>query len=102
MRIDFVGYEFQQDKCKKVYVNDLVIVVENLVVIGEERKWEQQYYDFLCSNVCSGKNDFHYVQATMKWMVEHKLFDGVKQVVLFSDNAGKHFKNCITVEYLMY
>ena len=102
MRIDFVGYEFQQDKCKKVYVNDLVIVVEKLVEVGGERKWERQYYDFLCSDISSGKNDFHYVKAALKWMVEHDLFGEVKQIILFSDNAGKHFKNCNTVEYLMY
>ena len=102
MHIDFVRYEFQQDKCKKVYVNDLVIVVEKLVEVGGERKWEHQYYDFLCSDISSGKNNFHYVKTALKWMVEHDLFGEVKQIILFSDNTGKDFKNYRTVEYLMY
>jgi hypothetical protein len=83
-------------------MNDLVVVVEDLVVKDGKREWVRKYLDFLCSDANSGKNDFHYVRAVFQWLTKQKVFEGKSQVLLFSDNASKHFKNCSTVKYLMH
>ena len=56
----------------------------------------------MCSDHQSGKNDFHYVRAALKWLIMHRMLDFKKKIVIISDNTGKHFKNCTIVEYVMY
>lgn len=102
IQIDFVGFEFQNGKCDMQYVNDLVVVME----IKEEKAdktiaWRRCYFDFLCSDKFTCKNDFHYVRSTLQWLHENGFFDNCPEIIMSSDNAGKHFKNCYTFEWLV-
>jgi len=100
VRIDFVGFEFQDDKCVKLYVNNLVVILENLVITDGQREWVREYFDFLCSDKATGKNDYHYVHGVFEWLKQFQFFVSTKQMVIVSDNAGKHFKNKATFEYI--
>ena len=101
VRIDFVGFEFTQDKCKERYVNDMVTVVEKLVEVDGVRRWERRYFDFLCSDFKTGKNDFQFVRSVFHWLHEHNVLQEATELYLFSDNAGKHFKNKHTFDVIM-
>ena len=100
VRINFVGFEFQKRKYMEVYVNNLVVIVENLVITNGEREWVQEYFDFLCSDVETGKNDYHFVHAVFEQLKLFGVFKVAKQLYIVSDNAGKHFKNKATFEYI--
>jgi hypothetical protein len=60
----------------------------------------REYLDFLCSDKATGKNDYHYVHGVFEWLREFGYFVNKVGVYIFSDNAGKHFKNKATFEYI--
>jgi len=79
----------------------MVAVVEKLFIEGGERIWKRRYFDFLCSDPRTGKNDFQFVRSVFSWLHDHEVFAGATRLYLFSDNAGKHFKNKHTYDVIM-
>ena len=99
--MDFVGFEFILSKCQVKYVNDLVIVIEHweMDTASSEKVWKRQYLDFFCNNPGSednndsSHNDSHFLCAVFDHLLEQDMLAQFTTIHLFSDNAGKHFKN---------
>ena len=105
--MDFVGFEFTQGKCQIKYVNDLVVVIEHWEVVdGGEKVWKRQYLDFFCDNPGSednndsGRNDSHFLRAVFNHLLDQGVLARFTAIHLFSDNAGKHFKNRHAMRYM--
>ncbi len=42
--------------------------------IANEKQWQRQYFDFLCSDIETGKADHHVVRSALQWFYDNKLF----------------------------
>ena len=49
----------------------------------------------------TGKINYHFVHAVFEWLKLFGFFNAAKLVYIVSDNAGKHFKNKATFEYIV-
>jgi hypothetical protein len=89
--MDFVGFNFNVDKCKTVTVQDLVLVCQT---VSETKEWKYDYHDFIAQD--KSKNDLKYMRTVFKEIERKKIFEGYTDVYIFSDGAGKHFKTSFT------
>ena len=97
--MDFCGFEAKISKCNSKYFNDLVFVLECLQYDQESREyiWHRHYFDTLADSPV-GKNDFYFVRQSLQTILP--MIERFNGIYLFSDNAGKHFKNRRTMRFM--
>jgi hypothetical protein len=78
----------------QIVVMVLVVCVQRLVWDDKTNDFvlETRYYDFVCDDLETRKNDYHFVRAAWIKLVGLLVFDGIHRIRLFSDGASKHFK----------
>jgi hypothetical protein len=78
----------------QIVVMVLVVCVQRLVWDEKTNDFvlETRYYDFVCDDLETRKNDYHFVRAAWIKLVGLLVFDGIHRIRLFSDGASKHFK----------
>lgn len=94
VNFDFVAFNFPIDKCKFYTINDFVLVLE----FKRSGELKREYYDFFCDKSVL-TNNTQFVQTALNWLKDNGFFRRYLSFYFFSDNAQKHFKNRMTVQY---
>ncbi len=106
--LDFVTHNVSNKKSSFVQIQDLVVVCTTKI----DTNYTKQYFDFLADpstvatgvDIAPGKSssiDFYFVRECLEWIVGNSILESKKRIYLFSDNAGKSFKNRRVMKYLL-
>lgn len=73
-----------------------------MVVVFENNRDPPHYYDFICNDPITKKNDYYFVRQSWDIMLNQlKIFDKYNQALsIWSDGATKHFKQKYLWKYL--
>jgi hypothetical protein len=83
---DFVGFEFSIGKGTTKFVNVLVFSIES----KENGEVHREYLDIVSD---SQKTNFAFVHQGFKQLFDSGMLSDFSKLFIFSDNAGKQFKN---------
>lgn len=74
-------------------IQDMIIVLE---YIDKDKKLIHQYVHMLAESNVNNNHDYYYVQHAWQVLFDQHTFDRFTHLVIFSDNAAKHFKSRYT------
>jgi hypothetical protein len=92
--VDFVGFEFSLTKCKTNFINALVFALEWK---DDQLSTHRQYINVVSD---TQKTNFAFVYQGFVQPFQSGSLDNFSKLFIFSDNAGKQFKNRRTLRLI--